>query len=352
MDKRTHALYTPAIFQEAMKCFDVSPASIRELGGFESFIYEYDRGGKPCILRVSHSLHHPPNRTRGEMDFLNYLSGHGLAVPHPLPSVNGSLVEVIVAPAAAAQPGAAAQPDPDLAEGSFFSVVSFDKAPGGPVRKENWTPEIFFDMGRFMGRLHTLTKQYTPSRPEYRRHEWYEDEEDYAERYLPSSEGRITAKFAQLVSYLKALPRDPRSYGLIHQDFHRGNFFVHEDAQGQHITLFDFDDCAYAPFVYDIAMALFYAVPHHCDSPADLDFARTFYRTFMNGYRQENRLDPAWLKEIPHFLKLREMDLYIIIHRSFDINDLGPWEASFMEDRKARLENDVPYIAIDFGDVP
>ena len=337
MDKRTRALFTDAIFQEALSRFDIAPASIRELGGFESFLYEYDRDGKPYILRISHSLHHPPNRTRGEMDFLNYLSRHQLAVPHPLPSRSGNLVEVIEAPT------------PDLPEGSFFSVASFDKAPGGPVRKENWTPELFTQMGKFMGRLHALTKHYSPSHPEYRRHDWYEDEEDYAERYLPPSEKRIAEKFAQLVAYLKALPRDPQAFGLIHQDFHGGNFFVDQTPSGMHITLFDFDDCAYAPFVYDIAMALFYAVPHHCDSPADLEFARTFYHTFMDGYRQENHLDPIWLKEIPYFLKLREMDLYIIIHRSFDIHNLGPWEASFMDQRKERLENDVPFIDMDFN---
>lgn len=341
MDKRTHALFTDAVFKEALARFGISPDSIRELGGFESFIYEYDRDGKPSILRISHSLHHPPNRTRGEMDFLNYLSQHGMAVPHPIPSRSGSLVEVIEVDA---------QP-PEMPEPSFFSVATFDKAPGERPSKEDWTPVLFREMGRFMGRMHSLTKQYRPSRPEYRRHEWFEDEEDYAERYLPPSEARITAKFGQLVTYLKSLPRDPHSYGLVHVDFHRGNFFVHKDPQGPHITLFDFDDCTYAHFAYDIAMALFYAVPHHCDSPADLEFARTFFRSFMEGYRLENHLDPVWLKEIPHFLKLREMNLFIIIHRSFDINHLEPREASFMADRKERLENNVPYINIDFQSV-
>lgn len=339
MDKRTRVLYNDAIFQEALKRFEIAPASVRTLGGFESFIYEYERDGKPYILRVSHSLHHPPERTWGEMDFLHYLSQYNMPVPHPVPSGSGNLVEVIEVPA---------RPDLDLPEATFFTVSSFDKAPGKPPKKEDWTPALFTNMGRLMGRLHALTKSYTPSRPEYRRHEWYEDEEDYAERFLPPSETIIREKFAKLIAYLKALPRDPNSFGLVHVDFHGGNFFIHPGADGPQITLFDFDDCTYAHFAYDIAMAIFYAVPHHCDSAADLEFARTFYRSFMDGYRRENALDPTWLKEIPHFLKLREMDLYIIIHRSFDINNLGPWEASFMQDRKRRLENEVPYVDIDF----
>lgn len=344
MDKRTRALYNDNIFQEALARFEISPSTIRELGGFESFLYEYERDGKPYILRISHSLHHPPNRTRGEMDFLNYLSGFGMAVPHPTPSKNGNLVEVIeVSPG----DGNSCQ---DLREPSHFSIVTYDKAPGGRVTQKQWTPDLFHKMGRFMGRMHALTKGYIPSRPEYRRHDWFEDEEDYAERYLPPSEAPIAAKFAQLVKYLKALPRDPQEYGLVHIDFHRGNFFVHENAEGLHINLFDFDDCAYAHFAYDIAMALFYAVPHHCESPADLELARSFYHTFLQGYRLENQLDPVWLNEIPHFLKLREMDLYIIIHRSFDINNLSPWQASFMAGRRERLVNDLPYIDMPFNE--
>ncbi len=58
----------------------------------------------------------------------------------------------------------------------------------------------------------------------------------------------------------------------------------------------------------------------------------------------------AWLKEIPHFLKLREIDLYAIIHRSFDVDNLedDPWVANYMRGRKEKIENDVPFIDFAF----
>ncbi|RPI25146.1 MAG: hypothetical protein EHM70_20445, partial [Chloroflexota bacterium] len=263
MDKITRKLYNDRIYQEALARFGLASESVKKLGGFESFIYEFEREGGAYILRISHSLHHPPDRTRGEMDFLKYLSENGLAAPRPQPSLAGNLVEVIPVK------------DSKTQEESYFSVVVVDKAPGGPPTKADRTPELFVEMGRYMGRLHALSKKYRPSRPELRRHEWYEDEEDYAERYLPASEKLIAEKFSRLVAYLKALPCDPQGYGLIHMDFHGGNFFVHKDGGVPKITLFDYDDCAYAPYVYDIAMALFYAVPHHCDSPEDIEKART-----------------------------------------------------------------------------
>jgi len=48
-------------------------------------------------------------------------------------------------------------------------------------------------------------------------------------------------------------------------------------------------------------------------------------------------------------LKLREIDLYAVIHRSFDVDNIDhPWVEMFMKDRKGRIENDVPFIEFDF----
>jgi Ser/Thr protein kinase RdoA (MazF antagonist) len=71
---------------------------------------------------------------------------------------------------------------------------------------------------------------------------------------------------------------------------------------------------------------------------------------FFRGYRQKNRLDPVWLKEIPCFLKLREMDLYAVIHRDFDVSVPIDhwWIERFMRNRKDRIEHDVPFIDFDF----
>ncbi len=43
------------------------------------------------------------------------------------------------------------------------------------------------------------------------------------------------------------------------------------------------------------------------------------------------------------------IDLYILVHRSLDLNDLNPWAASFMNRRALQIEADVPYVDIDFS---
>ncbi len=120
-----------------------------------------------------------------------------------------------------------------------------------------------------------------------------------------------------------------------------GNFFVDKG----HITLFDFDDSLYSWFVNDIAIVLFYAVRSWPDDEQSA-FAHHFLDHFWQGYTQENQLSRDWLIHIPDFLKLRELDLYAVIHFSFDVNNLddSPWVAKLMHNRKYRIERDIPYL--------
>jgi Ser/Thr protein kinase RdoA (MazF antagonist) len=164
------------------------------------------------------------------------------------------------------------------------------------------------------------------------------------ERNLPLSEHLVMDRFKALKARLEALPRDAESYGMIHFDAHRGNLFVDEVGQ---ITLFDFDDCHYNWYANDVAIVLFYMVVNAEDAAA---VAKQFMPLFLRGYRQENRMDAQWLQEIPLFLKLREIDLYAVIHRSFDVDNLDdPWCAAFMQGRKERIEGDVPFLDYAFG---
>jgi len=99
----------------------------------------------------------------------------------------------------------------------------------------------------------------------------------------------------------------------------------------------------------DIAIVLFYAALGQEDMP---QFTREFMTHFLHGYRQENNLDPKWFKEIPYFLKLREIDLYAVIHRSFDVENIkDPWVAYYMRGRKQRIEEDIPFIDFHFEEL-
>lgn len=329
MDKQIKKLYDNAILTEICRRYGADATRIKTLDGFENFMYEYPKNGQPRILRVSHDLHRTANAIAGEIEWLNYLADNGLSVPHALPSDSGAWVETV-----------------EARDGSHFSAVSFTKAAG----KHPWEQDIDLldlatQIGRMIGRMHALTKNYTPSQPAFKRPEWDADVADFAEKYLPDGNEIIAGKFGRLNRSLQSLPKDADSYGLIHFDFHSANFFVDN---GQ-ITLFDFDDCQYNWFVADIAIALFYAVSHNCVERKAIEYAQRFYNRLMEGYTAENTLDKKWLEMIPMFLKQREIDLYIAIHRSLDLNKLDRWAASFMEDRKRKIEKDVPYAPLEFN---
>ncbi len=326
MEKRIKERFDDAILQEAMRRYGIARERIHLLDGFESFMYEFERGPEAFILRIGHSFRRTVPLIQGEVDWLNYLARGGASVARAILSERGNLVELI-----------------DDGRGENFLATAFVKAKGQAPSRATMTPAVFETYGRLIGRMHALTKEYEPRDPAWRRLAWDDPEMLEVERHLPESEAVARERFRALMKHLNALPKDKETYGLIHQDAHGGNFFLDEVGQ---ITLFDFDDCAYSWFMNDLAIVLFYAA---MGNPDPVAFTQEFMRHFLTGYARENKLDPVWLKQIPYFLKLREIDLYAVIHRSFDVTNLDdPWVERFMRGRKERIENNVPYIDFDF----
>ena len=326
MQKEIKERFDENILYEAMHRYDIAENKIRLLDGFESFIYEFERGADEYILRIGHSLRRNENLIHGEVDWINYLAAGGASVAKAVFSEEDRLVERI-----------------DDGQDEHFLATAFVKAKGRPPAKRGWTPLLFETYGQALGKIHALSKDYKTGHTSWKRPHWDDELMLDIERNLPASETGVLEKFHAVVTHLKALPKDKDSYGMIHFDAHGGNFFV--DAQGQ-ITLFDFDDCSYAWFAYDIAIALFYMIMG-AEDPSK--FAGEFMRPFLQGYSQENMTEKWWFQEIPYFLKLREIDMYAIIHRSFDVKNLDdPWCARYMQNRKKKLEHNVPYIDFDF----
>jgi Ser/Thr protein kinase RdoA (MazF antagonist) len=332
MEKAIRVLFNPTLLESILNRYRIQLTDATILDGFESFIFNVKKDGREYILRIGHSSRRSADLIQGEAEFLNYLRGGGLSVPQVLPSANHLLVEEI-----------------EAQDGSCFLATLFEKAPGHPPTGRDWCPSLYQSMGQFMGRLHRLSKDFQPSLPRYQRFSITEDfaaMENAGRQYLPKEDHSVLQAYLDTVAAIQQLSQDADSYGLCHIDFHGGNFFITDDGV---ITLFDFDDCQYAWFVYDIAMALFYAISHNCSSKTELLEAETFLAAFWSGYITEHNLAQTWLKHIPLFLRLREIDLYMLIHRSMDLNHLDPWCASYMDGRREKIIKAVPYCALDYG---
>jgi Ser/Thr protein kinase RdoA (MazF antagonist) len=327
MEPRIAARYGDELFSEIRRRYDLAPDQIRELGGFESYIYEFTRPetGEACVLRVGHSLRRSPDHFHGEIDWLHFLAERGADVAAPVRSPAGNFVEAF-----------------DDGHGDRFLTAAFLRAPGSPPWKQELPEDFPERYGRVIGKLHRITEGYQPSKPEWRRDDWIDQAEREIEPWIPKDDGVMEA-YLRVKRPIAALPTDKANYNLIHQDAHMGNMFV-DDGR---ITLFDFDDCVYGWFIYDIAMVIFYRFVNRDPSSSEIG---EFCRSFLGGYRQESPFDPSWLGQIPLFLKLREIDLYAILHRSFGGDDDWPdaWSRTFMSGRREKILNDVPYLDFDW----
>lgn len=328
MDLRSEQIFSDNseyILKEAAGRYGISCENLKRLGSFESFVYEYEKENKVYILKITHSIHRTAALIQGELEWVNYLAADEVAVTRVVHSINKRLFERIEV------------------DSSFFLVYSFEKAPGQSARGMKWSKSLIENWGQTLGRMHRLTKSFIPSQPEFRRFQWYEDYTMDIDKYIPSTQPRVLEKCRRLKEDLYTLPTDGDAYGLIHCDLQHGNFFI-DDGQ---ITVFDFDDCQYHWFAFDIAIPLFYVLRHKSIDSKDAVFARNFMSSFLDGYRRENKIEKFWLERIPLFLKVREMQLYIILLAE-NAGNLNDWCRRFMNGRRESIENESPIIDLDF----
>lgn len=349
MDQKIILRFNEHILQKAMQRYGILKDQIKPIDAFESFIYEFERDGSGYILRIGHSFRKSEALIQGEVDWINHLASGGVTVAQALPSASGKLVEVI-----------------HDGEGGQFLATAFVRATGQSPWDAGWTPARYETYGELLGKMHALAVEYEPAAA-YRRLEWDDASMKFIELYLPESDVIAHQKYQSLLKHIYSLPKDKNSYGLIHQDAHQNNFFMDSDGT---LTLFDFDDCAYSWFINDIAIVLFYISmdAQEFGYPTVTAFTHEFMTHFLKGYRQAYTLDNKWLKEIPHFLKLRELELYAVVHRDFEIKDIEHWSlegfmrtpgfdarneghlwiANFMRERKQNIEQGLPFIDFDF----
>ncbi len=292
------------LLREAKRRFGFAQDEMGAHPGYDSLVYECERGGRRFILKLRQVT---PRRTvsylMGELDFLEYLSERGARVSRPAKSLDGRYIEAL-----------------DTKEGEFMAYA-VEKVDGRLVDWREWTPEIFEKWGAMLGQLHALAKDYAPSDESYRRRHWHEDEDYNLERGIPSSQQDIIDRGNALLERLRALPVDRDSYGLVHEDLHQWNFFIHEGE----LTAFDFENCMYDWHAGDFSPVLHNVITaqsHHygrgeydywmggvkMDTPTFIDY---FMSSFMEGYVRENALSDEWIRRIPDFVKRRHLSTYV-----------------------------------------
>jgi len=326
MEENVRRLLKPEYIAHAAQQWECAPG-VTLIDEVENLVYDVRCGGRRRVLRVGHSSHRSEDDVLAELDWMSFLSQRGVRLAAPVASRNGRSTETIPAD-----------------DGSYFVASVFERAPGDFIDtsdRDQWSPEMFHKWGKTIGQMHALTKQYDPRHLGHRRPEW--DEDDIitnAGEYVPDGSNRLLDDFQRTLDRIRALPKGSDDYGLTHADLNPTNFFVHEGE----ITLFDFDDCCYQWFIADIASAMpFYS--EAVSAPGWEERASEFFRHFMTGYDEENRLDAFWFGHLPDFWRFQNTLTLVFCYK----HDIANTEYKGFFERVLDIhENGHPWLGFDF----
>lgn len=211
---------------------------------------------------------------RFELDLLEYLHEQNVQVAYPLPQKDGTLLGWT------------------SANSDRRAFALFVYAPGETVEE---LPSVAqsLELGRTVASLHVAANTFTSPHERY-----HLDLEYLVEQPLRLIEqqddremqGTLDAlPVDKLVDAVKKFDASGDQYGIIHGDLHPGNLHF----QGERVTLFDFDHCAYGWRAYDLATV--FSLPNEQRE------------AFFRGYESLRPLSDEERALLPVFAQLRTL---------------------------------------------
>lgn len=326
----TEKLFSEQHKQQALAFYGAEPGSVKDLGGFEAFVFEYQKDNRAYILKITHTVRRTVAYLMGEIEFVNYLGDNDVPLARVVPSENGRMVETV-----------------DDGRGGQFLIYAFEKIDGALSEPEDWTDSFVSEWGEIIGAMHRLTRQFEPSDMIYKRRQWFQDDIYNFDKYVPAQD-TVTLKNCQAVrDKIKQYPTDKNSFGLIHGDLHHGNFFKNNDGR---IVVFDFDDCEYHYLISDVTMPLYYTyLSMRKKGEKNLTgFAENFFARFMAGYKKNYRLDKFWFDKMDDFLMLRSAILFTIFNQVWPDYENDEKKKAMVDNHRNILSGASRMIDIDF----
>jgi Ser/Thr protein kinase RdoA (MazF antagonist) len=126
-------------------------------------------------------------------------------------------------------------------------------------------------------------------------------------------DAEVKQKWVEIRLQLEQLPVTRQSFGFIHNDPHQYNLL----ADGDQITLLDFDVANHHWFANDLAIAcqgLLFDVSGGIQRPVtDREALHTFVRLLLEGYSRENSLSPEWIERLDVFIAYRRILLFTVM---------------------------------------
>ena len=226
----------------------------------ENYVFRIDEKAGTYALRLHRQGYRSDAEILEELELLTALTAAGVSVPRVRPTTDSELFCVI------------ADDDKDAHQVDMLEWIP-DAVPLGDIGEAFLgesvvDPATFHDLGALIAELHstatTLQRDRRPARPAWdadglvgERPVWG----DPRRAFEDGAAGRdtIDRAISLLHAELEAYGTQPGRYGPIHADFTPENVLV--DVAG-HLTVIDFDDSGEGFFLFDLATAAFFYLPH------------------------------------------------------------------------------------------
>lgn len=261
--------------------------------GGRNLVYVCNQEGEnKYVFRISSLGDRKETDYLAETEFVRYLAENGAPVADVIPSVNGKLVECVEIEGEKSYISLFA-----YAKGMLISDNGYRYREGAPLT------EYFYNTGKALGAIHRLSKTFSPT---YRRISYFEKyNKEYIDKLIPECYGELKAAMFERLDEFRKLPVDEKCFGLVHFDFSDGNY--HIDMSTGDITAYDFDNCMYCWYLFDLANLWTHGVgwcQFEEDAGKRMEFMGHYFDTVLAGYRSETEVSEELLCQLPLFIDM------------------------------------------------
>ena len=295
-----------SILDKAVKLYNLEGYIFNRVAGHDggrNLVYVCKKNEtKIYVLRLSALGDKSEEEYLAETEFVHYLAENSAPVADVMPSKNGKLVEAL-------DISDISDKEDDMADICYVSLFKYAKGillseNGYRYREDAPISELFYNMGKTIGTIHRLSKAF---KPVYRRPEYFDKYNmEYIEKVIPDEYAELKKAISARLEKLRELSMDAASYGLVHFDFSDGNY--HVDMSNGNITTFDFDNCIYCWYMFDLAHLWTHGVgwcQFEPDGEKRLEYMKNkYFAKILEGYRSETDVSEKLLDKLPLFIDM------------------------------------------------
>jgi len=274
-----------AILETARK-FSEGVLSVEYITVCRNVIYKAVCKDNRFVIRLTDQRVRTKEQIECELLFQDYLYENGANVTKPLKTIDNEWVIKCV----------------NGTKQYYASAFTFAEGLNWDERADE-SPEILCQIGKALGKVHKLSKNYKAVT--YERRKWYEQQElAEAPELFEEYSKELYTSFLSFVNKMKALEVNHDRYGLTHGDYLMSNYMIDNGK----VTIIDFDESEYSWFAMDLAICIrCYLVGDEPEKVSEkVERAERIHYNLLLGYQSENTITSDMIYDLNKYIRVRD----------------------------------------------